>query len=986
MPPRPDLKRAEKRKGQYLSFLDRLKDNLPGEKDAAYFKKLSDFTKDLFPYLEVENKKKISRNELSSLFNRYVELENGLDELTPQLQEDPGFQKFRTVMGKDIKMIHNVLENSNAEEFDLTEVFDQSRSVTVELNNNDIEMAGANMSSRFHIKDPEDGYFTAHEKPFVLEEEKKKLVYDIVGADINSELSPDDEVRVAVIDYLLTSKGRNTSKFWSEYKNKSGSVHQAGSDYIVSGYGSLDDFKNDFSYILDRDMTRFMNGPGADYPSIKVKQFFDILKNPQNIVKLIDGCSKVAKLNNKGGILRTLSACNEAKMDKRNSAMSMVASMIGVDDVIASSTNMRVNINGVEHKGTFMKKAEGQDIKNVDLDSDFLKVNQAALEGNLQLKKDCANLQILDYLCGNLDRHIGNYLYKFDKQTDENGKEVVKLVGIQGIDNDASFSGLYSGPEEDTMQARPLNGYRVITKSTAEKIMKINPETFRAMLAGFDLNMMEIDKAVSRLMDVKKAIIEGKKANAGMLKGKLADNAIKVVDDEELANLSVNGVLKGQPFKTQTGKSKSPNLFAMVSNTFKADNNSVAQYGRLKHKLFENACQSAKNALFKEDDVISAYNLIKDNKLYFRGSEEYDVMLAKTGALTKLFDKNRENKILTENLENDTAHPTLAEKAQEAIEATNSYIIYKLDDIRKKEEKGEKVGKNDRERLKAAQKNLEKLEELAAEYNLINGCIETTKKLNAEEKDVIKTIPDMVKTLNDSNAQMKKNLATKLDDLNTAKHDLKLDLEYNRTNAQRLKAGLPLEPPYNDKKDILLDAVNLDSRECVIELSSRLSSLPVNNDAGAAEVFNAAEKLNANKLMKHLINTDPALAEKISTDVNLYKNLRDKLIDDMRKLPGHKEMTEKTINTIKKGVDADKKLKTEGSNLTYEEKVSLQREIAGTNTVLRNGIGSEEAERQWVTEFLKTELVKPPGDRKEKTSEFIKEVGNKLANEAVQLP
>ncbi len=989
MPPKPQP-RAQKRKDQYLSFLDKLKNTSPSQRDEEYLKKLSDFTKDLFPYLELENKKKISRKDLSSMFNRYVELENEFDSLTPRLLNDNSFQKFRTMMGKDTRMIHNALQKSDVEEYDLTEIFDQSRAQIIDLSGQTTDKAGANMSQRIHIKEPEEGYFTAHEEPFNYIKERGKIVKNISGLDMYDEtLKPDDKMRAAVINYLLTPQGKISPLMKDFYENL-GANPNADSSFIGAQFASIADYQQAYSEILNESCEHFLDN-NDEFDAAKVKSFFEELKTPEKIDQLLDGCQDTFKALNKDSILKNIGVGNMAKIDKRNSAMSMVASLIGADDVIASSSNMRVNIDGVEQKGTFMKNAVGQDSKKkmldsisvkADLASDFLKADLASLEGNLQLKKDCANLQILDYICGNVDRHTGNFLYKFERVKDENGKETgaVKLVGIQGIDNDASFGSKYSGKDETMLQARPLKGYRVIPKSTAEKILKINQESFRAMLAGYDLSSEEIDKAVARLNDVKEAIIDGKKASADAAKGELLNNKIKVVDDEELENLSFTSSLTVPPIKSQ-GKLKPGNLFSSITTTFNATVDKSTQHSNLKQDLFIESTRHTKKSLYLENDVRKTYEGLTRNVLFLRGSKDYNDMMKATEDLTKVFDANKEAKLINFPLDDNKYYGVLEEKTFTAIAATLKYINYKEDDIKKKTESGSKVSDNDKLRLEAAKKNLEKLNELKSEYHEINSYIATSIKVSELEKQKSMKSVTVKKQIKNQIEQNRKNLSPKIENFETAQRDLKLDISYNRTNAQRLKANLPLDPPYKNANDILIDAINLDSRECILELTKQLYDSNGKENSIPADLKNAAEKLNANKLMKHLINTNETLAAKLNTDAELYKNLRNKFIEDMRKLPNHEAGIRETIEVIQNGIEADKMLKSvEG--MTLEQEIECKNAVNNINTLVKNGIGSESAEKAWVADFLKEDIVVQSGNKTEKVSDFIKEKGKELGDKA----
>ena len=154
------------------------------------------------------------------------------------------------------------------------------------------------------------------------------------------------------------------------------------------------------------------------------------LKKLQNAFRAYDewGDKNVGQYLNSG----VLGMEGGARIDNRNSAMSAVAKLLDRPELIAKSVNMQfVDENGQTVEGTFMDYAEGVDLAGDD--EAFRRVNEDPLNGPGSGKglRQMADLQVLDYLCGNVDRHPGNLFYKLDKNGD--------IVGVQGIDNDSSF-------------------------------------------------------------------------------------------------------------------------------------------------------------------------------------------------------------------------------------------------------------------------------------------------------------------------------------------------------------------------------------------------------------------------------------------------------------------------------------------------------------------------------------------------------------------
>jgi len=107
-----------------------------------------------------------------------------------------------------------------------------------------------------------------------------------------------------------------------------------------------------------------------------------------------------------------------------------------------------------------------------------------------------ADLQVLDYICGNIDRHGGNLFYQFD----DDGK----LIGVQGIDNDSSFGKIV--PQTDFVRRMPLPATMgAISKKTADKIMNLSMPELAFSLRGL-IDEPSIQAACKRLYVLQKCI------------------------------------------------------------------------------------------------------------------------------------------------------------------------------------------------------------------------------------------------------------------------------------------------------------------------------------------------------------------------------------------------------------------------------------------------------------------------------------------------
>jgi hypothetical protein len=195
-----------------------------------------------------------------------------------------------------------------------------------------------------------------------------------------------------------------------------------------------------------------------------------------------------------------------SRLDSRNSAMSAAAELLGVPRLLARSTDMRfVDDKGRVQEGTVMDFGRGLDLMREKPLFEQVADQPFAGEGAKGLRQ-LADLQILDYLCGNVDRHAGNLLY----ETNEKGE----IIGIQGIDNDASF-GCFAELKEANNRLPAVGDMNCVSKSMADTILKLDHTQLRFMLRGRSLSERELDYAVKRLNDMKIAIREGQKHYKG---------------------------------------------------------------------------------------------------------------------------------------------------------------------------------------------------------------------------------------------------------------------------------------------------------------------------------------------------------------------------------------------------------------------------------------------------------------------------------------
>lgn len=228
-----------------------------------------------------------------------------------------------------------------------------------------------------------------------------------------------------------------------------------------------------------------------------------------------------------------------ARIDNRNSAMSAVAKLLDQPDLIAKSVNMQfVDKNGDTVEGTFMDYADGVDLAGEN--EPFRMVNDDPLNGPGSGKalKKLADLQVLDYLCGNVDRHPGNMFYKLDKNGD--------LYDVKGIDNDSSF-GRFAHANGEKHALVGANDLGVISASMSKKIKSMTPEMLKFTLRGRGLSEDEIEFSAQRLTTLQTAIRDGETyyKTYAPKKGAYVQGHLRTVPDKELQKMKADQLCVG---------------------------------------------------------------------------------------------------------------------------------------------------------------------------------------------------------------------------------------------------------------------------------------------------------------------------------------------------------------------------------------------------------------------------------------------------------
>lgn len=219
---------------------------------------------------------------------------------------------------------------------------------------------------------------------------------------------------------------------------------------------------------------------------------------------------------------RNLGTDDNSSIPGRNVAMSKVANLFGMPEILAQSIPMEIENNGEITKVVFMENAKGKSLESL-MPEDVERTAEDSND-NPSLINDIAKLQILDYICGNCDRHAKNAFYIFNE-------DKTKIIGLQGIDNDFSFGTKLRKSNErgDSPYEIILDNIKIIPKDLADRLMQLNDDALKASLMGTGITEKEMDAAVVRMNNIKNYINKEK---------------IKVLSPEEMQKQSLKELAK----------------------------------------------------------------------------------------------------------------------------------------------------------------------------------------------------------------------------------------------------------------------------------------------------------------------------------------------------------------------------------------------------------------------------------------------------------
>ena len=351
--------------------------------------------------------------------------------------------------------------------------------------------------------------------------------------------------------------------------------------------------------------------------------------NTDLMMKTLGCLQSIAAPFNKKTMMRVSSYAGDlgiepgARVDSRNSAMSLVANMLGQPELLARSKPLTVVYNGEPVEGTFMELAKGSDRANISKNDPILKCSRDSYN-NAKLLKSIADMQIVDFLCGNVDRHGGNLTYIVDTSDPEHPK----VTGVQGIDNDLSFGVRRMGGDTTFFEGTtPFNDILVISRSMAEKVLAMDAQKYIHSLRGQGLEADACQAAARRLNKLQEKIREGEAYFKGDKSYHVERGKLRIVSDEEWEKIGLDKLAS----TAQHG-----NVFSRT-DTFRR---------QVTRNLFAGSYKYAQGTVAKPLDTTQLTFALKamlkivndQNPMLIRSSNEYTAIRSRLGNLTEFLD------------------------------------------------------------------------------------------------------------------------------------------------------------------------------------------------------------------------------------------------------------------------------------------------------------------------------------------------------------
>ena len=585
-------------------------------------------------------------------------LETGLQQAVPaQLSEnDRNWRSvynsmtdmIRSVLGQDLQHLHSVQRHGNE---NLPALIEQSRTHVYNVDGQEMAHFGANVSNRLAITIP----------------------------------GPNGDVRGFFTESVNTTKEEEQQTLVQDTMKEHPELRQVLQNAQLQNYNNGISIKLARKSWMDEDVDFLKNMLEVILPEEAVRE--QLLKDDTQLSGFLSFLDRYDALESKYESLESYKTGKNDKTDQRNCAMSAIADLMGMQDLLAHAEPVQIQFtkNGQRQtlSGSFMHFANGQDITQQIPGQGLLNVDAPVESETASVKKQMADLQVLDYICGNVDRHSGNFFY----QLDETDPAHPRLVGIQGIDNDTSFTTYVGNVEESKAPGQlPIpTSMLAIRKQTAAQVEALDRDMLKTLLRNYALTEEQVDAVWTRTQKLQAAIREGREFFREKPADTLSDHHLRELDDDAFERIRLENFADSAN-TNHFQKLKDVTLQAAIIHLESAASKAQTEYLN-NMSVFHDQFQQFGDLWQK----------LKDADSVFRKRPEYSELLRSVKSLDEL-----ERPDILE-MTADAVESRL-QPLQDAMNAAKAYMQHKRDDYNRERqavtEKFER-DRNDRARRKS---------------------------------------------------------------------------------------------------------------------------------------------------------------------------------------------------------------------------------------------------------------------------------------------
>ncbi|MCR5402322.1 MAG: hypothetical protein K6E91_00670 [Butyrivibrio sp.] len=460
----------------------------------------------------------LSVDQVNQLSGLYASLENSCLKLIDSIGDTSEFGLSDEMVSKVMVILNQVMIDKEGidganltKKWTLAQLLAESRAEAFDADNAEVsEYVGGGVNQRLHLK--------KGDKEFAFTESKKQSL----SADVlrrASVFAPKAAEIIRKIESL--NEGENSNAFSSAFKTaqknfenyRTDKANEEDIQKIRAFFEKFEDSGISINEIMsDTALLKSFAEYGAEFSDARHSE------NSNRIAAIKPG--------------RTL--------EKRNVAMTRTANLLGAVDILANSRTMQIEKDGDIISGVAMEWIQGYSDVN-------LQERKAEFGDQKEIIKQLSDMEVLDYICGNVDRHSGNIIFQVDEKTK-------KVTGVKGIDNDSSFGNLKGEEREQSgYMTRPEDMF-IIRQKTAKRILSLSKEELSLSLRDL-LESDEIDDAwirVTKLQEhIKKSLSRQGAGDDSLCPGttKILKEDDSFWDKTDLARLS-NATSENSIYKT----------------------------------------------------------------------------------------------------------------------------------------------------------------------------------------------------------------------------------------------------------------------------------------------------------------------------------------------------------------------------------------------------------------------------------------------------